>query len=536
MADKPRKSLLGQFYKRKVMRVGLAYILIGWVMMQVGEVTFEALTLPPWALSFLIAVIVLGLPIALVLAWAYEVTPEGIVKDLAGITEATSSGHIDLNSDAPAVAVLPFDDMSAHGDQSYFCEGIAEEILNSLCKVEGLRVASRVASFQFGGKRADIAEIAKKLNVQAVLEGSVRQSGDHIRVTAQLINADDGFHFWTRQYDRERKDMFDIQEDIANRIVDALSLTLKNNHVREQHEVVPRAYDFFLRGKQYFARNSSQGAKYAAQMFRRAVEVDPGYGRAWAWLAYTHGFSYMYFEADDTHWDEAMRATKQALALAPQLAESHIASGIAHTINSDYQLAAREFEQALEIDPKKYEAWYFFARTRIREGRPREALKLLREASRVRPEDYQSVLLRAQLHVSLGDKKKAVECSREGFEKAKAALEFCPDDIRALNLGAPALLRMGETERANRWMEFSLDMAPHDPIVAYNAACFYSLAGHHEKAVDCLEKCYLRAGTINSDWLKNDSDLDNIRGLERFVRLMADDSGKLHPARVPAIN
>ncbi len=146
------------------------------------------------------------------------------------------------------------------------------------------------------------------------------------------------------------------------------------------------------------------------------------------------------------------------------------------------------------------------------------------------------MLLQAQLHVSLGDDQQALDCSREGYAKARAALEFCPDDIRALNLGAPALLRMGETEKANRWMEHSLDMAPRDPIVAYNAACFYSMAGNHEKAVDCLEKCYLRAGTINSDWLKNDSDLDNIRGLDRFIRLMADDSGKLQPARVPAIH
>lgn len=536
MAGKSKKSLLGQFFERKVMRVGLVYILVGWLMMQVGEVTFEALGLPPWALTFLIAIIVLGFPIALILAWAYEVTPEGIVKDSAGKAAEPNFGHGDLNTKMPSVAVLPFDDMSEQGDQSYFCEGIAEEILNSLCKVAGLRVASRVASFRFGGKRADIAEIAKKLKVQAVLEGSVRQFGEHIRVTAQLINADDGFHLWTHQYDRQREDLFDIQEDIANRIVDALSLTLKHNRLREQNEVVPRAYDFFLRGKHYFARYSSQDAKYAAEMFRCAVEADPNYGRAWAWLAYTHGFSYMYFEADDARRDKALDATKQALALAPRLAESHIASGIAHCMNFECELAARAFEQALEIDPRKYEAWYFFARTRIRQGRPQEALKLLQEASRVRPEDFQSVLLQAQLYVSLGDNRQAVESSREGVQKAQAILEFNPDDIRALNLGAPALLRLGETEKANRWMKISLDRAPRDPIVLYNAACFFSMAGDHEKAIECLEKCFLRAGTINPDWLKNDSDLDNIRGLERFISLIPDGYGKQQCEQVPAIN
>jgi TolB-like protein/tetratricopeptide (TPR) repeat protein len=533
MAGKSKKSLLGQFYQRKVMRVGLAYILVGWLLMQIGEVTFEALTLPPWALSFLIAVIVLGFPIALILAWAFEVTPEGIVKDPADTADEPNSGNAGLDFTTPSVAVLPFDDMSEHGDQSYFCEGIAEEILNSLCKVAGLRVASRVASFRFGGKRADISEIARKLKVQTVLEGSVRQFGEHIRVTAQLINAEDGFHLWTRQYDRQREDLFDIQEDIANRIVSALSLTLKHSHLREQHEVVPRAYDFFLRGRQYFDKHNSQDAKYAALMFRRAVEADPSYGRAWAWLAFTQGFSYMYFEADSIHRQEALGATRKALVLAPHLPESHIAAGIAHCMKYECSLAAQAFEKALEIDPKKYEAWYFFARTRIRQGRPHEALKLLQKASRVRPEDYQSVLLQAQLHVSMGDSEQAIEASREGLEKVQAILEFNPDDTRALNLGAPALLRLGQTEKADRWMMASLERAPKDPIVLYNAACYYSMAGEQEKAFDCLEKCYLRAGTINPDWLKNDSDLDNIRGMERFIRLLPDDSEKLQCEQVP---
>ena len=136
MAGKAKKSLLGQFYRRKVMRVALGYFVVGWIMMQIGEVTFEALSLPPWALTFLIIVVILGLPIALILAWAFEVTPEGIIKDPADETPAlASSAH---HHESPSVAVLPFDDMTEHGDHGYFCEGIAEEILNSLCQVKGL--------------------------------------------------------------------------------------------------------------------------------------------------------------------------------------------------------------------------------------------------------------------------------------------------------------------------------------------------------------------------------------------------------------
>jgi len=520
MISKPNKSLLGQFYQRKVMRVGFAYVLIGWIMLQVGEVTFEALSLPPWSLTFLITLVVLGFPIALVLAWAYEVTPEGIVKDPAGSADAPDLVRDAASHSAPSVAVLPFDDMSEHGDQVYFCEGIAEEVLISLCKVAGLRVASRVASFRFGGKRADIVEIGKKLKVQAVLEGSVRQFGEHLRITAQLINVADGYHLWTHRYDRQREDLFDIQEDIADHIADALSVTLKHSHLREQNQVDPRAYDFFLRGKHYFAKYNVDDAVYARQMFTQALEVDPGYGRAWAWLAYSYGFEYMYFNASDANRGEALRTSAKALELAPELAESHIAAGIARCMTGKCQKAEVRFIKAIELDPRRFEAWYFYARTKIREGDPEHALKLFQQAARVRPEDYQSVLLQAQLHVSLGDTKHALEASRKGVERVRAVLEFNPDDNRALNLGALALQRMGEEQEAAQWMKASMRKAPRDPIVLYNAACFYAMLGKSKKALDSLEKCIFKVGSINREWLENDSDLDSIRNEQRYAGII----------------
>ena len=233
---------------------------------------------------------------------------------------------------------------------------------------------------------------------------------------------------------------------------------------------------------------------------------------------------------------ETVVATEKALALAPNLAESHIASGISHCIQSECDLAVAGFERAIEIDPRKFEAWYFCARTRIRQGRLREALRLLQEASRVRPEDYESVLLQTQLYVSLDDSKRALEASRQGVERAQAVLELKPDDIRALNLGASAWLRMGETEKAHQWMEESLAGAPWEPVVLYNAACFYALAGDQEKSVHYLEKCYLRAGAINPDWLRNDSDLDNVRHLRQFVKLLPNESAEHRADRISTVN
>jgi TolB-like protein/Flp pilus assembly protein TadD len=519
MDKKSEKSFLAQLKERKVIRVGIVYILVGWVVMQIGEVTFEALILPEWSLALLIVIVFLGFPIALVLAWAYELTPEGIRRDSAGLPAADNSLRGMVN-DNPSIAVLPFDDMSEHGDQGYFCEGIAEEILNALCKIPGLHVASRITAFRFGGGTTDVGEIGEKLKVKTVLEGSVRKSGDKLRITAQLVKTSDGFHLWSRQYDRGLEDIFEIQEEIAASIADTLSVTLKQDSVVTE-EVNTRAYDFFLRGLSYFARHNIQDNVYARQMFERALEVDPEYGRAWAGLAYTYGLEHMYFNASNVNRDEALRTSRKALELAPDRVESHVSAGIAHCMVQDYPSAEAEFEKAIELDPENYDAWYFFGRTKVHEGDIERAISLFERAAQVRPEDYQSVLLLPQLYHSVGDEVRYLEAAREGIRRARAVLDLNPDDNRALNMGAFALFRLGEREEALEWMQASMQKAPNDAIVHYNGACLYALAGEQEKALDCLENCQLRVGNLNREWLSHDSDLDSIRDHPRFARILA---------------
>ena len=288
MGELSFKGFWSQLKDRKVIRVALAYILVGWSVLQVGEVTFEGLGLPSWALSLVIVLVLLGFPIALVLAWAYERTPQGLRRDTGNQPDMQSAENYRIG--APSIAVLPFNDLSEKGDQVYFCEGIAEEILNALCKISNLRVASRVASFQFGGEKADIQEIGKKLRVKTVLEGSVRKSDDKLRITTQLVNTEDGYHMWSRQFDRRLEDIFEIQEEIANSIAGVLSVSLQRKLDHKQQHVDPKAYDFFLRGLSYFARHTTQDNVFARQMFNRAVEIEPAYGRGWAGLAYTYAY------------------------------------------------------------------------------------------------------------------------------------------------------------------------------------------------------------------------------------------------------
>jgi len=519
MNETPDKGLWAQLKERKVIRAAVAYIIVGWIMMQVGEVAFEALGLPPWSLTLLIILVLLGFPVALVLAWAYELSSGGIRRDSAGtVVKQSDDGH---PPDAvPSVAVLPFHDMSEKGDQSYFCYGLAEEILNALDKIPNLRVASRMAAFQFGAQKADIAEVGRKLKVSTVLEGSVRKADDQLRIAVQLVKTSDGYHLWSRQFDRELKDIFRIQHEIAEATANALSLSLSRDRNPRQEEADPKAYDFFLRGLGYFGKHTQQDNLYARQMFRQAIEIDPKFGRAWAGLAYTYGWEYLYFNATDTNLDEAAHSSRRALELAPELAESHVSVAMEQCMRKQWEAAEAAFEKAIELDPKNYEAWYLYGRAKVHEGELKRALKLFQRASQVRPCDYQSVLLQAQLYTSLGQDDRAIEVTRTGIERVRAALELNPDDNRALNMGAFALVRLGEREEANRWMLASVRNAPMDSIIQYNAACFFSLAGEADRALDCLENCLFKVGSISRDWLENDSDLDNVRNHPRFAEIL----------------
>ena len=512
MNTQPEKSFLAKLKERKVVRVGLVYILVGWILIQIGETTFEALILPDWSMALLIVLVFLGFPIALVLAWAaYQGAPDGV--------RSGESREDELDRTAPSIAVLPFIDLSEHGDQAHFCEGIAEEILNALCKIPKLHVASRVTSFRIAGTDADIAEIGRKLHVQTVLEGSVRKSGERLRITAQLVKTADSYHLWSRQYDRGLEDIFKIQEEIARSIADALSVTFRESAMGAQ-QVHPKAYDYFLRGLSYFGRHTMQDTVFARQMFERALEVDPDFGRAWAGLAYTYGMEQLYFNASNVNRDEALRTSQKALELAPERSESHVSAGIAQCMVQAYDKAQEAFERAIELDPENYDAWYFFGRTKVHEGDFERAVELFQRASEVRPEDYQSVLLLPQLFHSLGRREEELDAARRGIERARAVLDLNPDDNRARNMGGFALLRLGEREEAIRWMEESVARAPNDSIVHYNAACLYALAGDADRAIDCLANCHRKVGNLNREWLMHDSDLDSVREHPRFQEIL----------------
>jgi len=217
------KHFIDELRRRKVIRVAVVYAVVAWVLIQVAQATFPPLNLPQWTITLVIMLAILGFPISIAMAWALERTPEGVRRERPA---DEPPGPDSAAQGPPSIAVLPFVDMSPDRDQDYFCEGMAEEILNALTRIEGLRVAARTSSFQFKGRAADMRKVALELGVNTVLEGSVRKAGSQLRVTAQLISAGDGYHLWSERYDRGLEDVFAIQDDIATRITEALKLHL----------------------------------------------------------------------------------------------------------------------------------------------------------------------------------------------------------------------------------------------------------------------------------------------------------------------
>ena len=420
-----------------------------------------------------------------------------------------------------SIAVLPFVNMSADPENEYFTDGIAEEIINALTKVQALRVASRTSAFAFKGKSEDIGEIGRKLKVATVLEGSVRKAGNKLRVTAQLVNVADGYHLWSERYDRQLEDVFAIQDEIAENIVRALRVVLSDEEKRaiEQAPAADiEAYDYYLRGRQFFHQFRRTGIQFARRMFERAMEADPGYARAYAGAADCCCFLYMYWDASKANLEGADTYSRKALELAPELAEAHASRGFAVSLSRQYDEARREFETAIRLNPKLYEAHYLYARACMQEGRLDDAVRHYEEASRVRPEDYQAVLLMQTPLKALGRTAEAQAALRRGLQVAEKHLELNPDDARALYLGGGALVQLGERERGLEWARRAFGIDREDSGVLYNVACVYALVGQIEDAIACLEKA-VQNGFGHREWLENDTDLNALRGDPRFEAL-----------------
>ena len=422
----------------------------------------------------------------------------------------------------PSVAVLPFSDMSQEQDQGYFCDGIAEEIVFALNRIEGLRVSSRSSSFQYRGEKAGSREIGRQLRVKTLLEGSVRRSGERLRICVQLTDAENGFHLWSAQYDRALEDVFAIQEDVAQSVVRELAVTLTPKEciaLQTPPTGDLRAFDCYLRGRSFYYRYSPRDVRFALDMFQRAAAIDPGFAQAYAGLADCWSYLYLYSDRSPLVLEQAQLASAKAVEMDPNSAQAQASHGLSLSLSGKDDEAERAFRSATRLDPGLFEAHYFHARHCFAKGRLEEAISSYERAIEARPQDFQSPLLVAQSYDALGRPGEAQAARRRGIEAAQRHLELNPDDARAVYMAANGFAGLGDASSARAWADRALAMSPTDPMLLYNVGCIYSMLGAIEPAIDCLEGAVQR-GLTQKGWYEHDNNLDPVRDHPRFARLL----------------
>jgi TolB-like protein/cytochrome c-type biogenesis protein CcmH/NrfG len=535
-------SFIDEIKRRNVAKVGVLYVVAAWLLLQVTDVLSSLLPVPVWTGSLVFILLVIGFPLVLIFSWIYELTPEGIKREkdvdrsqsvtgetgrkiniliivllvlaiatvlldrfipheapvveqatveeteVAGAEEPADPAAMVAQKFAPpadrSVAVLPFVNMSGNPENEYFSDGLTEELLNVLAKMDGLRVAARTSSFRFKGEVGDPAEIGEALNVNHLLEGSVRQSGDRIRITAQLINASDGYHLWSETYDRTLDDVFAIQDEISRAVASALEVRLLGGpDAASPVRVATRnmaAYNAYLKGTQLLAGSGVDTYRAAEALFEEALRLDPdfaaahaGLARAWVDLA-----NWGTLDFRDT-LPKVQEQIDKALAIDPQLPDAWVLKAWirywSDPVRRDRAGTAEDLRQALELEPGNVRASEWLAFVLAQMGERDEAVNVLEEAIE---RDPLSVALRLQMGAILEILTR--------FEEAEAnynlAVDLAPDDPNAVGQLAEFKTNRGQVAEAVVLEERLLELDPLDPEVPAFLWLDYLHMGDDERA------------------------------------------------------
>ncbi|TMA41006.1 MAG: hypothetical protein E6J82_13740, partial [Deltaproteobacteria bacterium] len=447
-------SWLEEVKRRRVFRAIVAYGVVAFAVLQIIEPVMHGLSLPDWILPATLAALGIGFPVTLVLAWALDLrggriertapAPSGrmlLVLVVIGLalaapglgwylwkTHRPAAARTELKS----IAVLPFADLSPAKDQDWMCDGIAEEIIDALCTVTGLRVAARSSSFQFKGKPADVRVMTRALGVSTLLEGSVRKAENRLRVSARLVSSE-GYELWSDRFDRAEADAFAIQEEIARAVVAALRLRVssdESDRLRRSGTANPQAYEMYLRGRQHFRSLGMENVELARQMFKRAIALDPAFAQARAGLAEAdiNLLQWLLVAKDEQPAlrAEALGASEEALRLNSELAEAHVARANVLALLGRTAEADESFRRATALAPGLRDAWYSYARFLFSVQRYAESAHAYEESARRNPDDYDALLLLAMPYQRMGDDAKAQTAQKRALEAADRVLRNDP--------------------------------------------------------------------------------------------------------------
>jgi TolB-like protein len=378
------KTFFAELKRRKVYSVAIAYVVGGWALAQGIAQVLPVFDIPNWVVRLIVVLIVLGFPVALTLSWFFDLTRYGIVRTPDRVSENGIEVVGSNISSEKSIAVLPFNNLSAGKDDTYFSDGIAEELLGALAKVDGLRVAARRSSFSFKDKEAELDEIASRLNVQHVLEGSVRRDGNRVRVTAGLIDARAGFTIWSETYEREMHGIFALQDEITRAIVDTLKLKLAISPPSTPHST--EAYDDYLQGLFYSDKSTEDTLRKSLEFFERALEKDPRFARAWTGIAKSWLWLADAYVKPVEAYSKVREAAMNAINIDDGEAEAHVyLAETKRILDWDLSGAEAEYIRAFEIDSNSTPSNYFIAAFYAAVGDSDKALGYLNRTAKIDP-------------------------------------------------------------------------------------------------------------------------------------------------------
>jgi adenylate cyclase len=411
--------------------------------------------------------------------------------------------------------------MSGDPEQDYFSDGVTEDVITDLSRVSALSVVSRATAFTFKMRPASIPEIARRLQIRYVLEGSVRKSGERVRINAQLIDVATDANIWAERFDRELRDIFALQSELSAAIVAALKLRLlpEEKAALEQRSTTdPEAYKLFLMARQYSVMGSERHEPVIVRLCRRAVEIDAGYARAWALLGATLTRMYRRSAAED----DGDSAIGRALELDPKLSVAHAAKSRILGDRNMLKEALLEDELALQLDPACYEAHVSAGRNLVLERKHAEALAHFEKATELVETDFFAAAMTIQCYQGKGDEAGAKAAARRAMARIERVIAAEPDHGSAMGHGAGVLAVLGEVERAKEWAARAVLLDPDNTNLRYNLACAMAVAGEQDDAIDMLDALY-SSGNVRLEavrWAEHDNDLDAVRANPRFQDVM----------------
>ncbi len=490
------RNFFAELQRRNVYKVAIAYGVVAWLLLQAASILFPTFEAPPWTMKVFVAVTVLGFPIALILAWAFELTPEGIkrtneiepgqrLRNRAWIYIVLIAGAISIGlfflgrftagprqrgSDiAPpkSIAVLPFESLSEDKANAYFADGIQEEILARLSKIADLKVISRTSTQRYKSAPANLREIAQQLGVSSILEGTVQKSADQVRISVQLVNALNDSHIWAETYDRKLIDIFQVESDVAQKIANSLEAKLTGREKKEISRIGttnPEAYDAFLRALAVLHAQGPENEKKLVEFAGRAVAFDPNYAEAWAMLGIAEAQKYFDFEHTDAQLVRARTAAETALRLAPEMADAHGAMGMFYYYClQDYDRALTELNIARERAPNDANIWLSIGLVQRRQGKLEESIEVQKQASKLDP-------LNEDIWVNLGRSYRGARRFDEARTMFDHALTITPGDLEVTAQKAETYLAEGDLDAAGRLLE-GVEIPPNN---IRSALRFYS--------------------------------------------------------------